>query len=193
MKKLSLILSLVIFCTAILASCGTSAYTPGTLTETGYSSDWLGLEFVPAENMVMASAAELEEMMNLTGEEKQNLDWSQVIEAYEMMASDPVNGDSVVVMAEKLYDKSTTVGDFIENLKEEISALSELGITYGEGGTVTIGGEKYTRFEYGISFGGMTISQTSFLRKLDDRMVVITITSSSEDAQEMFLSCFKAK
>lgn len=192
MKKLSLILACLIFCT-LAASCGAGAYTPGTTTENGYSSDWLGFEFIPTENMVMASADELEEMMNLTDEEKENLDWSQIVEAYEMMATDEASGDAVVVMVEKLSDKNMTVEQFIEDLKGEIAELEEYGITYDENRKVTIAGEEYARFGYGISLGGLNIRQVNFVRKAGDRMVVIMIASSSEGAEEAFLSCFKAK
>ena len=192
MKKLSLILVCIILCT-LFASCGAGAYTPGITTENGYSSDWLGLEFIPTENMVMASADELEEMMNLTDEEKENLDWSQIVEAYEMMATDEASGDAVVVMVEKLSDKSMTVEQFVENLKKEVSGFEEYGITYDENKKVTIAGKNYTRFGYEISLGEFSISQVCFIRKISDRMVVIVITSSSEGAEEAFLSCFKAK
>ena len=192
MKKLSLILVCIILCT-LFASCAGSAYTPGITTENGYESDWLGLEFIPTENMVMASANELEEMMGLTDEEKKNFDWSQVNEAYEMMATDKDSGDVVVVMAEKLSDKSMTVEQFVENLKKEVSGFEEYGITYDENKKVTIAGKKYTRFGYEISLGELSISQVYFIRKISDRMVVIMITSSNEGAEEMFLSCFKAK
>ena len=195
MKKLSLILVCITLCT-LFASCAGSAYTPGITTENGYESDWLGLEFIPTDNMVMASADELEEMMDLTDEEKENLDWSQITEAYEMMATDKDSGDVVVVMAEKLSDKSMTVEQFVENLKGEISGAGSedsFEVNFSEYSEVNIAGKKYMRFEYEIPMYWITFRQVNFIRKLGDRMVVIMIASSNEGAEEMFLSCFKAK
>lgn len=195
MKKLSLILVCITLCT-LFASCAGDAYTPGVNTEDGYVSDYIGLEFVPTENMVMASADELEEMMSLTDEEKENLDWSQVVEAYEMMATDEVSGDVVIVMAEKLPDKSMTVEQFVENLKGEISGAGSedsFEVNFSEYSEVNIAGKKYMRFEYEIPMYWITFRQVNFIRKLGDRMVVIMIASSNEGAEEMFLSCFKAK
>ncbi len=199
MKRIALILACLIFCT-LAASCGSgSTYTPGITTENGYVSDWLGLEFVPAKGMAMASADELERMMGLTDEDKENFDWSQVVEAYEMMATDEVSGDVVIVMAEKLFDKSMTVEQFAENLKREISGDGSLGtadsfeVNFGEYSEVSIAGEKYTRFEYEMPMYWLTFRQVNFIRKVEDRMVVIMVVSSNEGAEEMFLSCFRAK
>ena len=192
MKKITFILALIMFVGVLMTSCG-GEYTRGTITETGYYSEWLGLEFVPTQNMIMASAAEVEEMMGLTQEEKQDIQWSKVIEAYEMMATDAMGLDSVVVMTEGLTKENNTVNKFIDKLKSEFSYISEVEITYAETCEEVIAGEKYTRFEYEISLMNQTYKQIMFLRKIGERMAVITITASNEGVEEMFLSCFKAK
>lgn len=205
MKKLTFILAALMLSLTLVTSCGvtnaSSGYVHGTLTENGFESDWLGFEFVPTENLVMASEAEIEELMDMSADllytdektGKEIIDWAKVTTAYEMMATDITTQSNVIVMAEKLSLSNTTIEQYVEALKSQMGTQLDVSATYGELSEATVAGEKYTRFDYTISAYGIEVDQSMFLRKLDDRMVAICITATGEAEVEAFVACFKGK
>ncbi len=207
MKKLALVLAcLMLVCT--VAACarpapvaGEGEYTPGVSDENKYSSDWLALEFVPTDDLYLVASEEINALLELsadmfyvdeeTGEKY--LDWALVTTVYEMMATNAANGDSVILMTEKLANDEIGVDEYIEALKAQIDAQPEIAATYLEPTKAAVAGADYTRFAYIINFDGVDVAQAMYLRKIGDRMVSICITAESEGAEADIMSCFKAK
>lgn len=175
-----------------------NGYALGTISGTGFSSDWLGFEFTLTDGLEISDASELGQTIPdsakyidaATGDER--IDWSKVDVAYEMMATVTETGGNVVVMTEKV-DKGVNVKKYVEFIKDGFSSDEEISVTYEKLTDSKIAGEKYTRFDYVITIYGMEIEQTMFIRKIDDRMVSICITASDDNEMDTFLSCFKAK
>ena len=204
MKKLILVfmcLAPVLCAVSCAGAEKVGEYVPGVNTEDGYSSDWLGMEFAPTENLYLATSEEIEELLEIsadmlyvdeeTGEEV--LDWARVTTVYEMMATDEMTGDSVIVMAEKIGDTGIGVDEYIEVLKTQINTQLGVGAVYSSAAKATVAGQKYTRFAYTLNFDGVEIGQTMYLRKQGDRMIAICVTAENEAVENAIISCFKAK
>ncbi len=208
MKKLALVLACLTFVLCAVASCGvpatpagTGEYVPGACVDNKYSSDWLALKFVPTKNLYLSTSEEIDALLELsadmfyvdeeTGEEY--LDWARVATVYEMMATNTENGDSVIVMTEKLANEEISIDEYIEALKAQIDAQSEISATYSEPAGAVVAGADYTRFAYTINYEGVDVAQAMYLRKIGDRMVSICITAETEAAEADIMSCFKAK
>lgn len=203
MKKLAIIIASVLLVTLLLVSCGakpddTAPYAPGVLSDTGFSSDWLGFDFTPTEGMEMSDASELGQSIGdeakyideATGEEL--VDWSKVEVTYEMMATVTETGGNAVVMTEKV-DDGINIKKYVDLIKNEFSSDSEISATYGALSSVDIAGESYARLDYVMSIYEFEVEQTMFIRKVDDRMVSICITAADDTEIDTFLSCFSAK
>ena len=216
MKKFALLIACAMLCTSLFASCGTkplgglnnpmddtdddtkeAVYVPGTTSEDGYVSEYIGLEFVPQGTMVMATEDELYEAMGLgaelVGMDKKTYDWATVGNAYEMMATDITTGSNVIVMAEKLALKNITMDQYIEALEKQFESVDEMTVTFDSVKEVTFVGQTYTRIDVTTEVSGMSINQVMLLRKIEDRMIGITVTAVMEGDDELLLSCFKAK
>ncbi len=204
-------------CTSLITSCGTTipkidnndgaddiaandtkvAYAPGTTSEAGYYSDYIGLEFVPQGTMVMATQDELNEAMGIGAEavglDKSKYDWETIGNAYEMMATDITTGSNVIVMAEKLALKNISMDQYIEALKTQFEAVDGMTVTFDSVNEITFAGQTYTRIDLSTAVSGITIKQVMLLRKIEDRMIGITVTAVTEGDDEVLLSCFKAK
>ncbi len=208
MKKLSLLLAFFMTLTLCFASCGASKegslFTPGTISENVYTSEWLGLSFKPTDKMELADAVELEYLMSpsesayytdeATGEEK--IDYSKVGTVYDMLATHTETNCSALVMAQ-YTDEETTVEDYLETLREEIDGQlageSELGnVIFADTKTAKLAGAKYTVFEYSVNAGEMTLKQSMYIRKVGDRIANICFTYSDAAELNEFVSCFKA-
>ena len=203
MKKLSLIIAPLMLITVLFASCGTKVdntapYTPGVLSDTGFSSEWLGFDFTLAEGMEISDASELGQTIpddakytdEATGEEL--IDWSKVDITYEMMATVTETGGNAVVMTERV-DEDVNINKYVELIKNGFSSDEEISATYSALTSANIAGEKYTRFDYVMSIYGIEIEQTMFIRKMGDRMISICITATDDTEVDTFLSCFTAK
>lgn len=187
MKKFALLLAACMIFMCCAASCGVQnisvpEYTPGVCTENEYSSDWLGIKFVPSEDMYLSTAAEIEELLG-DGEGTT---------VYEMLATDVKTNDSVIVMVETVED-GLTVSDYVDALKMQMSSSEGITAQFGKVEPVRIAGQKFTRISYTIVYGGYGIDQTMYFLKRGDRMVSICVTANDRSAEDAIMSCFKAK
>lgn len=183
MRKIALLLAccMLVLCCAV--SCGEGAvgeYVPGVRTESGYSSDWLGLTFVPSENMCLSTAEEVEELLG------------EGTTVYEMLATDIKTNDSVILMTEEVGD-DISIEDYIAALKTQMNSQSGISAEFGNTKTVRVGGGKYTRIGYTITYDGYSVGQAMYFMKRGDQMVTICVTAADESSENVIMSCFKAK
>ncbi len=185
MRNFALLLACCMLFMCCAVSCGkkpTGEYVPGLLTENCYSSDWLGLEFVPNENMYLSTSAEIEELLG-SGEGTT---------VYEMLATDVKTNYSVILMVEKV-DNSLTVSDYIASLKTRMNSENAITTQFDKPEVVRVAGEKYTRIAYTITYGQYSVDQTMFFMKRGNQMVTICVTSSDKNIENEIMSCFRAK
>jgi len=138
-----------------------SGYTRGTLTATGYFSEFLNLSINVSDRYIMVSLSELEELS----------DQSAVVEFF---VSDIDSTYNMIITVDFLTAGFTSVADYLESLQQP-------GLTRIEGydinDTITIAGNEF----YVIDFEADSYYQSYCARKVGDYMLVIILTSSKDD------------
>ena len=173
-------------------------YTPGTRTDTGYESEALGLQFTLGENMVMASDEEINSLMGQaadlmyedpeTGE--QILDTAQLTVVYEMMAADVTTGSNAIIAAEKLPLANLTEEQYIAAMEQQM-AQTTMSIDFGEPSPVTLGNTEFLSLQYETDAGnGAVMQQNMLLKKIGDRMMLITLSAPDQAGLDALLACF---
>lgn len=173
-------------------------YKLGVRTDADYVSEWLGLKYTLGSDMVMASDEEIKSMME-TGSEilegeglaDQVIDYAQINTVYEMMAVNPINTSNITVMTEKLPFAGITEEQYIEIVAEQLAAMS---IEIGDADVVErdIAGVTFKDVSYSMEVQGMSINQTFLIKKMNDRMVVMTLTYLDDAGYEALLEGFSA-
>ena len=172
-------------------------YTPGTRTDTDYTSETLGLRFTLTENMVMASDEEINALMGQaadlmyedpeTGE--QVLDTTQLAMVYEMMAVDVTTGSNVIIAAEKLPLASMTEEQYIAAMEQQM-AQTTMSIDFGDPSSVTLGSTEFLSLQYEADAGTGVMQQNMLLKKIGERMMIITLSAPDQAGLDALLACF---
>jgi len=168
------------------------AFTRGTVSADGvFTNNWMELKFTPSDNLVMLSDEEIKTAMNVGSEVLDvEVDADSAVVVYCMMAADYMTGDSVSVAVEKLAIPSLTETQYIYAAKLQ---LANAGIPtdnmteYSR----TLCGKEYQLLDYSVSVKGMSYRVVQLIRKIDDRIVLITISDFSGSAEQI-LKCFSA-
>lgn len=177
------------------------AYQKGTLVSDGYESEWLGLKFRSPKGLEMYPQEELDETMRLVEEAlngelpEGKLPYEDLAVVYEMAALWPSEGLLIQVMTERLPDKSVSVEEYAEEMKEELSILESSNVTYIVDDIFyekEIGGQEFLNFGYTTYTDEGDLRQENYLKKQDDRIILISITggTSSEDDMQKLLDAF---
>ena len=177
-------------------------YAKGTITETGFESEWLNLRFTLQEDMYMRTQAELDALMQqsanlMYGDEAgEKLDYAKLTTVTEMMAQ-CINGANVIVQVESLpllYSAMTVeqyLAVVVDNLKNSNAGWD---VQTGENFYfVEIGGEKYIGLSAMVDYGGGAyVGQEYLARKIGNRVASIVISygdGAMENAKRL-VACF---
>lgn len=177
------------------------SFTLGKVENGVYTSEFSGISFTAPENMSFASEEEILSMMNLGSE---LLDDSRVdlymeiakqTTVYDMVASDPMTGDNVMIMYENLSTYGNTaasydVDTYVEALEAQMDMLASSGLTYEKksSGTVNLSGIDFVKVEFEANYEtyGYTTTQAYYVAKQDDYIIAVITTlgmmSDVEDA-----------
>lgn len=175
---------------------GAEGYIPGTLTDSSWSSESLGLQFIAPESMVMTTQEELEALMEISTDmyagsyDEQVINYAKVNTIYEMMAMD-LSGNNVIITAEKLPLSNMTTQQYVTALKTNMQNIG-FDITFSDTYSSEICGTEYLAMDGVLSSSGATVQQFYFIRKVEDRMVSIAVTAVTEDALDTILDGFAA-
>lgn len=175
-----------------------ATYTPGVLTEDGYTNTSLGFMFSPSESMVLATEEEMQALMqngaNFVYGDAPNSD--QLMEqveqtsGYEMVAVDVATGSSVSIATETLALEGIDETQYIAALKQQLAQVDSLQVTFDDPGTVTLGDTTFTGMTYSVQNGEITATQTMLLKKSGDRMYMVNFSYTDPAQYEAILSCF---
>ena len=167
---------------SVTAGTGKEEFKKGTVTSSGYVSEYLNLTFVLPDNYVMATEDELDDMISeITSMDQSSLESLSA----EMLAASLTGDPNVIVIVEKLVLSNITEMQYLELSGTVIPDNSLNKVT-----EVEIAGQTYKRLK---STNEDLLIQDLYARKQDDRMILITVTYTAETTDQMkeMMSAFK--
>lgn len=176
-------------------------YEKGTLSDTEFKSEWMGMKLVAGEGMEFFPQEELDELMRLMEEaflEKKiegDLVYEELALVHELSLVWQDKGLTMQVMVERMADDQITEEDYLVAMMEELEVLEENGFTYlldEKNHPQTIAGKEFANFGYTTFYDEyVSLHQENYLRKQDDRMILISIMGESETGVEELIKRFK--
>jgi hypothetical protein len=201
MKKLISLALALLLCVSLFTGCSTImdqisdvigeskeeqiSVTRGTWSDNIYSNDYMDLVYTQPEGWAQSTDKQMADLFNLgsssltdEGKIDYNLEKDQNI--YDMLSMDPLSGDSVAVMYEKLL-VDISMAAYLTIVKLQIAPEDPNDdVNYIDEGTITIAEKEYNFFEIEhISSGA---HQTYAIRAIEDHMTIILITDANPDA-----------
>lgn len=180
------------------AAAATGKYEKGTVTETGWESEFFGLRYTLPEGMVMSTEEELNEMMGLGQEvlsedfSELQLKYAELTSVYEMMSVADDQTTNVVVTVEKLMAKMD-VSSYIDALEQGLAKVSTISYTLvSDDETVKIGNSDFVKVSYQAETSGVSMYQDYYVTIVDDRAMALTLTYVDESARDNVLNAFTA-
>ena len=174
---------LLVGCSGSNNSSSNSNYKKGTVTESKFTSEWMGIQYTLPNDMTMLSEE------TIASGSKDNI---QV----EMQAylTDAPSTKNIGMLAEDISkDTSMDENKYIELTKTQMEKAKP-GITFSEQGKRTIAGQEFYELPYSytkdVDGTQTTITQTFLCKKIEDRMVCITLTYPDQETIDHLLSGF---
>lgn len=174
---------LLVGCSGSNNSSSNSNYKKGTVTESKFTSEWMGIQYTLPNDMTMLSEE------TIASGSKDNI---QV----EMQAylTDAPSTKNIGMLAEDISkDTSMDENKYIELTKAQMEKAIP-GITFSEQGKRTIAGQEFYELPYSytkdVDGTQTTITQTFLCKKIEDRMVCITLTYPDQETIDHLLSGF---
>ena len=174
---------LLVGCSGSNNSSSNSNYKKGTVTESKFTSEWMGIQYTLPNDMTMLSEE------TIASGSKDNI---QV----EMQAylTDAPSTKNIGMLAEDISkDTSMDENKYIELTKTQMEKAIP-GITFSEQGKRTIAGQEFYELPYSytkdVDGTQTTITQTFLCKKIEDRKVCITLTYPDQETIDHLLSGF---
>ena len=160
-----------------------SNYRKGTVTESKFTSEWMGIQYTLPSDMTMLSEE------TIASGSKDNIQVE--MQAYLTDASSTKN---IGMLAEDVSkDTSIDENKYIELTKTQMEKAIP-GITFGEQGKRTIAEQEFYELPYSytrdVDGTQTTVTQTFLCKKKEDRMVCITLTYPDQETLDHLLSGF---
>lgn len=180
------------------AEVAEGGYLPGTFTDTGYESEYLGFRYTTPEGFNLATKEELDQAM---GEAIEFLDedytevqkmYAQMVTIYEMMVSDEFGIVNANIALEKA---SVGLDAYLEAFTSQITQLTIMDVTLSDTvEEVELAGAAYTKLSAEVEAEGYLMKQEYYFREVDDRIMAITVTWMDEyaDKKEALMNGFAA-
>lgn len=180
MKKRILALMIAVMA-VFMTACGGTEYTPGTFTETGYETKFLGFRFTTPEGFVLSSAEELSQLMGITMDTlnesgditEVQKKYAELTSIYELMVSDSIGGANINIVLEKT---SVPLNSYIEIVKEQLTEVSVMTVNINSEEEVEFAGETYTKLAADVEANGVAMYQDYYIRKVNGYVMMMTVT-----------------
>ena len=174
---------LLVGCSGSNNSSSNSNYKKGTVTESKFTSEWMGIQYTLPNDMTMLS----EETIASGSKDKIQVE----MQAY---LTDAPSTKNIGMLAEDISkDTSMDENKYIELTKTQMEKAIP-GITFSEQGKRTIAGQEFYELPYSytkdVDGTQTTITQTFLCKKIEDRMVCITLTYPDQETIDHLLSGF---
>ncbi|MDE7248542.1 MAG: hypothetical protein K2N82_01365 [Lachnospiraceae bacterium] len=176
-----------------------SEFSKGTVSESGWESQWLNMRFTAPNGTRMASEEELDELMGISEEllledlSDVQIKYAELTSVREMMCYDERTKSNVIVSVDRLPLKMSEE-IYAEQLEQSLLAVSAM--TYekaGENEKVEIAGMSYLRSGYQVETMGQHLHTDYYIRMIEDRAVSIVLTygENGEELASSMVSSFE--
>lgn len=186
MKKKTFVLFSVLLAVLLFAAGNCLAedgFQRGVRTDKSYINENIGIRIDLDDNYVMATDDDLYNLMGLGAEllevDEKLLDLAKISTIYDVLASNPVDGSSVMVMAEKVMLSNMTMDQYMAALLEQFKGL---GAEAAIDEPVSFCGHEWHTVIYAISASGVDAMAVSYLDRIGDRVVMIQFSGTSEES-----------
>ena len=144
-------------------------YIKGTIAETVFTSDFLGLSFTLPDGWVFKSN---DEIADTFGDEN-------MAEQCEFMAVNAFSNELVYVISEKLPSKNVTIEQCVEEIK---SGFPDESTTLEPGDTTVMFQDKeYRKVVFSMNVNDVTVKSDIYVRKEADRVIEIIMQYRADD------------
>ena len=189
MRKNFLISILIVLAAAMMLCTGCFAedeFVPGTRTSSEYINESNGFRIELTDKYVMATDEEILQMMNLGADvmlDSEKKDWlmntANITLLYEMMASNPNDGSSILVIAEKPMLSGITMEQYAEiNASQVKSYFNPSSLEQGE---IGLCGRDWNTVAYTMNVSGINVINYTAFTRVGDRFVSIGMSGLTED------------
>ncbi len=168
-------------------------FVQGVRTDSSYTNETIGIRIDLTDDYVMATEDEILQMMQLGAdvildpEQSKNLiDISNITMLYEMMASNPSTGATIMIGAEKPLlsgmNQEQYVGANVKQIKEYLK------VDDVEQDSLEMCGKNWDMIGYQLDFSGITLNYILLVTKAGDRFVTLNFTALDEESLDELIS-----
>lgn len=200
MKKIILALSLILS-VLLVAGCSNKSGNspePGTWTENTYVNEFAKLNFTLPDGWVASTDEELSALMDSGAEalKESGVKFSkkalELQTLYGMMAQNPENNSSVILMFENLAmsgSSKMTVEEYMNTVKTQLESAAPASVEFADSYEETIGENTYTvlKMDYPEIPG---LSQYYYITKADKYITALIVTATPEETIENIMANF---
>ena len=194
-KKLFSVLLAFIAVFLICVNClaEDEVFEQGVRTDSSYTNETIGIRIDLTDDYVMASEEEILQMMQLGADvlldpeqSKSLIDVSNITMLYEMMATNPSTGATILVGAEKPLlsgmNQEQYVGADVKQIKEYLK-VDEVKQDSAE-----MCGKDWDIIGYSMDYSGVTLNYILLITKAGDRFAMLNFTALNEESLDELIS-----
>ncbi|MDL2215812.1 hypothetical protein LJB77_01980 [Ruminococcaceae bacterium OttesenSCG-928-N02] len=184
---------------------GGGEYAPGVTTDNHYESEFLNLQFDAPGNHMMISGDLIEQLMQTSMEyasrtgavDGSELEYALGVMSYEMLSTDITTGTEAAFVVTQHIETTGNIEDIpaeliAQSVQAGITSAGVEGVLVGEVGTASIAGAQYAKIGMSMHVQGLDVSQTYYLRVVDDYLVYIVTMAVGTEGDAQILNCFSA-
>lgn len=180
MKKRFCAVLLAVLC-VFMTACGGATYTPGTFTDAGYETEFLGFRFNTPDGYALATTEELGQLMGISMDSltesgdvtEAQAKYAELTSIYELMVTDSMGITNANIVLEKSVIPLNT---YVEVLKEQLQGISTMSVTFTGEEEVELAGATYTKLSADVESSGVSMYQEYYLRKVEGYIMCLTLT-----------------
>ena len=165
-----------------------TTFSRGIIEGNTYTNNFLGIQFTKPSDWEFSSDDEIMSMLDATGMYDKIEDILDAgIGIYDVVAKDS-DGNSVMIGAVNLEAVGQVNMDEQDYIESVVPALESMGFTFGDVSNVKLGSQKYLSALGSITYGNISINQSYYVKKINNYMTFIIITSTDDAAyiEDMF-------
>ena len=185
MRKNLFVSLLFVIMLCITANCfAADEFKQGVKTDSYYINDSIGIRVDLGEDFVMATDSEMRELMGIGLDmvsSSSNYDLDQIASFFDMMATNPLEGSTVMIGAEKLLLSGITMKQYITAYENNLNGAFQTTMV-SDDGTVNVCGREWNELVYTVDVQNMTILYLTYLTKIGNRMVSISFSGLSDES-----------